>query len=89
MAATETVLGVILMVVMAGIVGVVAVKIIDDVGALINNTQARNIANKGLNSIDVTFNWLPLIVIVSLAGLMIYLLFKGVFSSIFGGRRRE
>jgi uncharacterized membrane protein len=85
MASLQSLGGAALIILMVVVIGAIAVKIVADVGALINNTQAQQVTNLGLTSINVIFQWLPLVSMVVVAAVILYLLIKGIGSSLFGG----
>ena len=76
--------GATLMILMVVIIGAIAVKIVSDVSALINNTQAQQVTNQGLSAINVIFQWLPLVAMVTVAAVILFLLVRGVGGSLFG-----
>jgi nitric oxide reductase large subunit len=85
MASLQTLGVAVLVILTVVIMGAIAVKIVADVGALINSTQAQQVANQGLTSINVIFQWLPLVSMVVVAAVILYLLIKGIGGSLFGG----
>ena len=89
MASLQTLGGAALIILMVVVIGAIAVKIVADVGALINNTQAQQVTNQGLSAINVIFQWLPLVSMVVVAAVVLFLLIKGIGSSLFGGGARE
>ena len=85
MASLQTLGVTVLVILTVVIMGAISVKIVADVATLINSTDARNVANQGLTSINVIFQWLPLVSMVVVAAVILYLLIKGIGSSLFGG----
>ena len=85
MASLQTLGGAALVILMIVVIGAISVKIVADVGALINNTQAQQVTNQGLTAINVIFQWLPLVAMVTVAAVVLFLLVRGIGSSLFGG----
>jgi len=88
MASIQTLVGTTLMILMLVIVGAISLKIVADISDLIDNNKTREVTNKGVEAIDVIFKWLPLVAMVVIAAVVLFLLFRGVFASVFGGGKR-
>lgn len=68
--------------VFVGLLLALNVYVVGQVRTQINDTNSTNILNQVLNALAIIPQWLPLIVIVVMVGLII-----GIFLSVFGGRR--
>ena len=85
MASLQTLGITVLVILTVVIMGTIATKIVSDIGTLINSTQAQQVTNQGLTSINVIFQWLPLVSMVVVAAVILYLLIRGIGGSFFGG----
>jgi chromate transport protein ChrA len=89
MASLNTLTGTIIMILILVAVGALVINIVSDIGEQINNTRAKQATEKGLDAIEVIFNWLRLLVIVILAGVVLYLLLGIVIPAATGKKKRE
>ena len=77
MASIQTLATIALVFVVTIVVGALGVKIVADVGAQMNNTQAQTVVNIGITALQVLFQWLPLLALVIIAVIIIALLLRG------------
>ena len=88
-AGLNTLTGTVIMILILVAVGSLVINISSDIGANLNNTKARQAVDKGIEAIEVVFNWLKMIVMVIVAGVILYLILGVVIPAVSGKKRRE